>query len=132
MSLFSITGDGQKKIEKVPHDNINRPIINRISQPQYDTIIEKINRCIDEVVHSPNELITAGWIPGNDWTGTEWEPIYTASNFDFGRAGMVFGALVFEVIMKRPEAWSLGKYQVDGREIGSTTYFRIYLPEPTK
>ena len=35
--------------------------------------------------------------------------------------------LVFETMMKREEDWSLGKYQVNGRDIGSTTYFRIHL-----
>ncbi|MEA4892466.1 MAG: hypothetical protein VB085_07875 [Peptococcaceae bacterium] len=126
MALFSITGDRIKQITKIPHDNVNRPIINRIPKIELDAIIDELNRRVDEIVDSHDELITAGWIPGSNWTGMVWSPIYTASGNDFTRAGMVFGALVFEVIMNRSEDWSLGKYQVNGRDIGSTTYFRIF------
>ena len=88
-------------------------------------IIEELNRRIDEVADSDEELITAGWIPGNNWDGTVWAPISVAASGDSQRSGMVFGAIVFEVMMNRPEDWSLGKYQINGRDIGSTTYFRI-------
>lgn len=125
MPLYSVPD--MKEITRVPHDHDNRPIINRIPAHELESIIEEINCRVDNVVDSPEELITAGWIPGHDWAGSVWEPIYIASNRDVARAGMVFGALVFEVIMNRPEAWSLGKYQVNGRDIGSTTYFRISL-----
>lgn len=115
-----------KMVTKVPYDHMNRPIINRIPPHYLVAIIDEINNRINAVCNTPNELITAGWIPGNDWTGTVWEPIYFAAKMDHDRAGMVFGALVFEAIMNRPEDWSFGKYQVDGRNIGSNTYFRIY------
>ena len=94
---------------------------------KFYSIMMTINCKINEVADSPNEIITSGWIPGNDWTGSVWEPIYIAAERDFSRAGMIFGALVFETMMKREEDWSLGKYQVNGRDIGSTTYFRIHL-----
>ena len=124
MALFSIPD--MKQITKVPHDKVNRPIINRIPSQQLQAIFDELNRLIDEVVDTPDELITAGWLPGSDWTGTVWDAIYVAANKDHNRAAMVFGVLAFEAIMKRPEDWSFGKYQVDGRDIGSTTYFRIY------
>jgi len=114
-----------KVITRIPHDRENRPIINRIPRRDYDKIIEELNRRIDEVANSDEELITAGWIPGNNWDGTVWAPISVAANGDPQRSGMVFGAIVFEVMMNRPEDWSLGKYQINGRDIGSTTYFRI-------
>ena len=124
MAIYSIPD--MKQITRVPHDRDNRPIINRIPPEQLQAIFDELNRLIDEVVDTPEELITAGWLPGSDWTGTVWDAIYVAANRDHSRAAMVFGALVFETIMERPEDWSLGKYQVDGRDIGSTTYFRIH------
>ena len=124
MALYSIPD--MKAIVKIPHDKENRPIINRIPPEQLHAICMELNSKIDEVVDSQDELITAGWIPGHDWTGSVWEAIYIAANRNYNRAAMVFGTLVFETIMNRPEDWSLGKYQVNGRDIGSTTYFRIY------
>jgi hypothetical protein len=71
-------------------------------------------------------IATAGWLPGSDWTGTPFEPIYTkAARGDFDRSAMFFGQLVWYTIMNRPETWGSGRYQVDGRDIGSRTYFRV-------
>jgi len=96
MSLFRIPD--MHRYTSVPHDRDNRPLINRIPPNQLHEIFDELNRRIDAVVDSPEELITAGWIPGYDWTGTVWEPIYFACNRDYGRSAMVFGALVFETI----------------------------------
>ena len=58
--------------------------------------------------------------------GTPFEPIYTkAAREDFGRSAKFFGQLVWYTVMKRPERWGSGRYQVDGRDIGSRTYFRL-------
>ena len=124
MALYSIPD--MKQITRVPHDKDNRPIINRISPEKLQAIFDELNRLIDEVVDTQEELITAGWLPGRDWSGTVWQAIFVAANKNYNLAAMVFGALVFEAIMDRPEDWSLGKYQVDGRDIGSITYFRIH------
>lgn len=37
------------------------------------------------------EIDTAGWVPGADWTGTVWEPIYQAANEDQTNAAKFFG-----------------------------------------
>ena len=125
MPLYSIPD--MKIIKKIPHERDNITIIKRIPKEKLELIIKELNHKIDEVADSPNEIITSGWIPGNDWSGSIWEPIYIAAEKDFSRAGMIFGALVFETMMNRKEDWSLGKYQVNGHDIGSTTYFRIHL-----
>ena len=123
MPLYSVPD--MRQITNVPHEASNRPIVNRIPEESLVRIRKEINERIQAVVDSHEELITSGWIPGSDWTNTVWQPIYIASRNDFVRAGMVFGFLVFEEMMYREEDWSLGKYQVNGRDIGSTTYFRI-------
>ena len=86
-------------------------------------MVTRIDGLIDE---AGAEIATAGWLPGSDWTGTPFEPIYTkAAREDFGRSAMFFGQLVWYAVMDRPERWGSGKYQVDGRDIGSRTYFRL-------
>ena len=107
MPLYSISD--MKIIKKIPHERENKTIIDRIPEEKRKEIEKEFNYKIDEVADSPNEIITSGWIPGNDWTDSIWEPIYIAAEKDFVRAGMIFGALVFEVMMKRKEDWSLGK-----------------------
>ena len=71
------------------------------------------------------EVHTAGWIPGHDWTETVFYPIYLACKKDTTSAALFFGIIVFIVFMDRPEQWSLGRYQVNDKDIASMTYFRI-------
>jgi hypothetical protein len=86
-------------------------------------MVARIDELIDE---SGGEVATAGWLPGSDWTGTPFEPIYTrAAPSDFDRSAMFFGQLVWFTIMQRPERWASGRYEVEGQDIGSRTYFRL-------
>jgi hypothetical protein len=95
----------------------------RLSRTEFDTMVARINELIDE---SGAEIATAGWLPGSDWTGTVFQPIYEkAARNDFDRSAMFFGQLVWYTVMHRPETWGSGRYQVDGRDIGSRTYFRV-------
>ncbi len=44
-------------------------------------MVTRINEPIDE---AGSEIATAGWLPGSDWTGTAFEPVYTkAAREDF-------------------------------------------------
>ncbi len=64
--------------------------------------------------------------PGSDWTGTVFQPIYTtAARGEFERSAKFFGQLVWYAVMQRPEQWASGRYDLDGRDIGSRTYFRL-------
>jgi hypothetical protein len=95
----------------------------RLSEADFDAMVARIDELIDA---GGAEIATAGWLPGSDWTGTPFEPIFTvAARQDYQRSALFFGQLVWFVIMQRPEAWGSGRYQVDGRDIGSRTYFRL-------
>jgi hypothetical protein len=94
-----------------------------LSPSEFDAMVARIDELIDE---AGGEIATAGWLPGSDWTGTPFQPIYTtAARGDFSRAAMFFGQLVWYAVMQRPERWGSGRYDLDGRDIGSRTYFRL-------
>jgi hypothetical protein len=115
--------DTGKTKDHVPYEPQFEALRRRLLASEFDAMVARINDLIDE---SGAEVATAGWLPGSDWTGTPFEPIYTkAARGDFDRSAMFFGQLVWYTIMKRPEPWGSGRYQVDGRDIGSRTYFRI-------
>ena len=112
-----------KPIERIPYERDFDVLRQRLATEQFDRIVERINELIDE---AGAEIATAGWLPGSDWTGTVFEPIYTrAAREDFNRAAMFFGQLVWYAVMHRDERWASGRYEVDGRDIGSRTYFTI-------
>jgi hypothetical protein len=115
--------DTGKVITAVPFWRDFDVLRERLSTADFEAMVGRVNELIDT---SGSEIATAGWLPGSDWTGTPFQPIYEkAARNDFSRAAMFFGQLVWYTIMKRPERWASGRYQVDGRDIGSRTYFRL-------
>lgn len=115
--------DTGKVIERMPYRTDFDALRGRLSEAEFDAMVTRINELIDQ---EGAEIATAGWLPGSDWTGTPFEPIYTkAARGDFDRSAMFFGQLVWYTVMTRPERWASGRYQLDGKEIGSRTYFRL-------
>lgn len=115
--------DTGKVINAVPFRQDFDTLRGRLSESEFSAMVTRINELIDE---SGAEIATAGWLPGSDWTGTPFDPIYAkAARGDFARSAMFFGQLVWYTIVARPERWGSGRYQVDGRDIGSRTYFRL-------
>ena len=76
--------DKNKVIERVPFQGEFDALCKRLSDAEFDAMVTRIDELIDE---SGAEIATAGWLPGSDWTGTPFEPIYTkAARGDFDRA----------------------------------------------
>ena len=116
----------EKKIVRIPFRDQFDALRTRLSDEEFDGMVGRINELIDE---SGGEIATAGWLPGSDWTGTPFEPIYTkAAPHDFQLSAKFFGQLVWYTIMNRSEDWASGRYELDGKDIGSRTYFRVNRP----
>jgi hypothetical protein len=112
-----------KPITRIPYQSDFETLRRRLTDAEFDAMVARIDVLIDE---GGAEIATAGWLPGSDWTGTPFEPIYTkAARQDFTRSALFFGQLVWYTVMQRPEAWASGRYQVEGVDIGSRTYFRL-------
>jgi hypothetical protein len=115
--------DSGKVLTRVPFEHEFEVLRARLRDTEFNEMVGRVNALIDE---SGGEVATAGWLPGSDWTGTPFQAIYErAARGDFERAAMFFGQLVWYAVMERPERWASGRYQVDGRDIGSRTYFRL-------
>ena len=125
MALFSIDGRGMtKEVTYFPHEAEFNLWRSRLTAEQIEAIHAELRSMIDG-----DEVHTAGWMPGNDWTGTVWEPIYTdACQCNIVLSGYCFGLFVWEIIRDHPDAWSFGRYEKDGIPIRSLTYFRIDNP----
>ena len=119
--------DTMKPITRVPFERDFQTLRGRLTDDEFGAMVDRINELIDK---AGGEIATAGWLPGSDWTGTVFAPIYTkAARNDFERSALFFGQLVWYTVMNRPEQWASGRYQVDGRDIGSRTYFRLGVRE---
>jgi len=112
-----------KEITDVPYRSEFDTLCQRLSQEEFEKIVARINELIDD---SGGEIVTAGWLPGNDWTHRPFEPIYLkAARMNHDLAARFFGLLVWYTVMHRPERWASGRYELDGEEIRSRTYFQL-------
>jgi hypothetical protein len=117
MLIDMMTGE---PITSVPYGTEYRLFMSRLSHEEIAAIKTALNAKIDGT-----EIQTAGWMPGNDWEGTPYQPIFErAARHDFNAAARCFGLMVWEVFMERPERWTSGRFEKDGEPIGSRTYFQ--------
>jgi hypothetical protein len=115
--------DTNNVLNRIPYRTEFDSLRKRLSDAEFEAMVARVNELIDQ---AGGEIATAGWLPGADWTGSPFEPIYTkAARGDFQRSALFFGQLVWYAVMQRPEPWGSGRYNLDGREIGSRTYFRL-------
>ena len=120
--LFSL--DSDTPIARIPHADAYRIYRDRLTGAQYQAITDHLNERIDG-----GEVHTSSWLPGSDWTGTVFQPIYDdACRRDQQAAARCFGLILWDVMMQRPEAWAFGRYEANGAPIEGLTYFRIADP----
>jgi hypothetical protein len=109
-----------RPINRVPYEKEYRHFLSRMLPAEIAAIKNRLNEMIDGT-----QIKTAGWMPGKDWTGTPFLPIYEkAARYHETMAARCFGLMVWEVFMERPETWTSGRFEKDGEPIESRTYFR--------
>lgn len=120
--LYSI--DTGKYVTRIPHKSDFDKWMKNLSEEDYKKIEEELNQKIDE-----KDINTSGWLPGHDWTGTVYEPIYEACGRNVSQSGLFFGLIVFNLLMEREDkVWGFGRFEKDGKEIASLTYFVLDNP----
>lgn len=120
--LYSI--DSQKYVTRLPHQADFDKWMKNLSVADYRKIEDALNEKIDQ-----KEINTAGWLPGHDWTGTVYEPIYDACGKNVTLSSMFFGLIVFDLLMNRQDkVWGFGRYEKNGKQIASMTYFELKNP----
>jgi hypothetical protein len=100
---------------------------SRLSLEKDRAIRDRINELIDDAIANGKDIVTTSWMPGSDWTGTPFHPIYeNAARCSELQAGMCFGLYVQDVIIHRPETWASEHFELHGRPIKGRTYFQVH------
>jgi len=100
--------------------------MTRLSSAEYDAICDALIQHFQD-----KEVDTSSWIPGNDWTGTVYEPIHNACNGNIEESGKLFGLILFDLLMNYEGiVWGFLKAEKDGIPLKGPTYFRIDNPPP--
>ena len=119
--LWAIEGSKLKPIREIPHQDNYSKLLSSLSKEEYNNICKELNNKIDT-----NEVHTSSWMPGHNWHGTVFEPIYTkAANYNRELSGLLFGIILWVVMMERNDDWSFGRYKKGEIDIKGMTYFRI-------
>lgn len=122
--LYSI--ESSQYIEHLPHEDDFNRWRSRLSDAEFEAILNELNERI-----SGDEIHTSSWIPGNDWSGTVYDPIYQRACLqDPNTSGLCFGLFLWHVVQNHHEVWSFGRYEKDGVPINGITYFRLRNPPP--
>lgn len=113
-------------VNHVPHKAEYKVWKSRIPESELRAIQERLNEQI-----AGDEIHTSSWLPGNNWAGTVFQPIYEkATLLNEEQAAMCFGLILWELLMGREEVWGFGRYEKGGVPIKGMTYFRVYNPPP--
>lgn len=122
--LYSV--DGEKYITTIPHESDFKTWSSRLSAADLDKISAAL-----KTVFSGSEIKTSSWIPGENWAGTPWEPIYSqACRQDEDAAARCFGLFVWQAVLRESDVWGFGRYEKDGVPIEGMTYFKLQNPPP--
>ncbi|MGN4425712.1 hypothetical protein ACTFQN_18000 [Bacillus cereus group sp. MYBK30-1] len=115
-----ISVDTGKIKKKLPYQEEYEKWKVNLSSEDLKRITYVLNQMINE-----DEIHTSGWMPGSNWMGTVFEPIYHACNRNQTQAALFFGLIVYKVFMDREEIWACGRFDLHGKNIKSLTYFRV-------
>ena len=94
--LYSI--DTGKYVSRIPHKKDFDKWKKNLSDEDYKKIEDKINSKIDQ-----NNINTAIWLPGYDWTGIVYEAIYKTCAKNLSQSGLFFGLIIFNILMNRKD-----------------------------
>jgi hypothetical protein len=120
--LYSI--DSGSYITSIPHKKDFERWRSRLTDSEYRTITEELNRRIDG-----SEIQTSSWIPGKDWSITVFAPIYDGACLqDEQVSAKFFGLILWHVMMEHPDTWAFGRYAKEAIPIEGLTYFKINPP----
>ena len=112
-----------RAIRDIPFPQTFNPLKARLSPEEFEGVVAEIKQRIE---NAGGEIVTAGWLPGADWSDTPFLPIYeTAARGNQEVAAKMFGLMVWYTLVHRSERWGSGRFEKDGRQISSRTYFRL-------
>lgn len=111
----------RQHVDFIPHHQDYDRWCQRLSEDQIQDIMEELEKVLNQ-----GEVHVSSFVPGSDWTGTVYQPIYEiACDEDERQAAFFFGILMWVAVMNHPETWSFLKYKEDN--IQGMTHFRIVM-----
>jgi len=116
--------DSDKYIKTLPHKKQYDMWRKKLSNVDHEIICNEIMQHFNE-----KEVNTSSFIPGKDWTGTVYDPLYHACGGNVEASGLFFGLIVWKLLMDNPDVvWGFGRYRINDVDIRGMTYFIVSNP----
>jgi hypothetical protein len=93
--------------------------MQNLSPADYQRVRDAINAYAD-----PRDVFVSSHIPGKDWIGTVYEPLYFACRQNQTHAGFFFGLIVWQTMIDREDEWYFKPGERDANDVLGMTYFR--------
>ena len=117
--LYSMVS--QKKVRDIPYQKDYKRWRARLPEEDYKAILSEFIRRIEG-----SEIQTSSWMPGKDWSGTVFDPIYSkACQHDYAEAAQFFGLLLWETVLNHPDCWAFARYELEDVPVQELTYFKV-------
>ena len=99
----------------------------RLTEAEFDAITEALNQKLDETPIGKSNSVS--WIPGSNWMGTVFMPIYTkACRGDEGASALFLGNAMKLTVICHGSLWrsvKQPKLKTDPEGIETTLYWRV-------
>lgn len=83
--------------------------------------VDAVRAALDERIEG-SRIETSAWIPGSDWRGTPWQPIFDAgAKGSFELAALMFGLFVWEAFERHDADWFTTKFSAGARRTVSAS-----------
>lgn len=116
--------ESDEAVSDIPHESSFHRWRNRITDAEWTAITTAFGEILKNL-KTDQQILTSSWIPGSDWTGTPYEPIYEkCAQQNEAEAGKCFGLFLWVYLMEHPDRWIFLKCEKDGEPISGYTYFR--------
>ncbi len=117
--LFNIDGDEMRGIPVSRREAFDR-WRGKLSDPQYNSIVDAINDYIDQ----SGGGFTSSYIPGRDWAGTVYEPLESACDNHRESSKYFFGLIVWLTVINRNDEWYFMMADKNADDTLGTKYWR--------
>jgi hypothetical protein len=114
--LYSIDG---KRVTKMVREADYAMWRRRMTDDHYARIEDALN----EYAESRDNFVSSH-IPGANWNGTPYQPIYDACNHTESGPRFMFGLILWKVMMERADEWVFYRPESDGEDVSGLRYFR--------
>jgi len=118
----------KNKTESIPYLSDYKRWREQLSEADYEAIISALHQMMDEKIKQGREsgkgvIFNSSYIPGADWEGTPYLPIWEACGRNEETAKLFYGLLVWKAVMTHSSEWVYIRQESTGDKPIGLTYF---------